>query len=75
MTDNSMSFEQAMEQLEKDVKVLESGELSLDDVLRIFEEGIGLVKTCYEKLNDVEQKIEVLLTDLAETQNIEGRMD
>jgi len=70
-----MSFEQAMEQLEKDVKVLESGELSLDDVLRIFEEGIGLVKTCYEKLNDVEQKIEVLLTDLAETQNIEGRMD
>lgn len=75
MTDNRISFEQAVEKLEKNVKALESGELPLDQVLKIFEEGVGLIKTCYQKLNDTEKKIEILLAGLEDIQKKEGRLD
>lgn len=56
-------FEVALEELEQIVERLESGELSLEDSLSAFEEGIGLVKVCNQKLNDVERKIELLVKD------------
>lgn len=56
-------FEQALEELEKVVERLESGELSLEDSLAAFEEGIGLVKFCNQKLTEVEKKIELLVKD------------
>jgi exodeoxyribonuclease VII small subunit len=56
-------FEEALEELEKVVERLESGELSLEESLAAFEEGIGLVKFCNQKLTEVEKKIELLVKD------------
>jgi exodeoxyribonuclease VII small subunit len=56
-------FEAALEELEQIVERLESGELSLEDSLSAFENGVGLVRFCNQKLNDVEKKIEILVRD------------
>jgi exodeoxyribonuclease VII small subunit len=56
-------FEVALEELEGIVEQLESGELSLEDSLAVFEKGVGLVKYCNQKLTEVEKKIEVLIKD------------
>jgi exodeoxyribonuclease VII small subunit len=59
----NQTFERALEQLEQIVEQLESGELSLEDSLAAFEAGVGLVKHCNQKLNEVEKKIELLVRD------------
>jgi exodeoxyribonuclease VII small subunit len=56
-------FESALEELEQIVEQLESGELSLEDSLSAFEKGVGLVRFCNQKLNEVEKKIEMLVRD------------
>jgi exodeoxyribonuclease VII small subunit len=56
-------FEVALEDLEKVVEQLESGDLPLEDALTAFEKGVGLVKYCNQKLTDVEKKIELLVKD------------
>ena len=56
-------FEVALEELEKVVEQLESGDLSLEDALAAFEKGVGLVKYCNQKLTDVEKKVELLVRD------------
>ena len=56
-------FEEALEELEKVVEQLESGELSLEGSLAAFEEGVRLVKYCNQKLTEVERKIELLVKD------------
>jgi len=55
------SFEQSLEKLEKIVKDMEAGELSLDEMISRFEEGQGLIKFCTGKLNEVEKRIELLV--------------
>ena len=56
-------FEKAFQQLEKIVQRLEGEELSLDDSLKLFEEGVALSRFCNEKLSEVEKKIELILAD------------
>ena len=56
----NMKFEEAMQLLEDTVRKLESGSLSLDESLSAFEEAIGLVKFCNEKLEAAEQKVRIL---------------
>jgi exodeoxyribonuclease VII small subunit len=56
-------FEDALAELESVVEKLESGELSLDESLKIFEQGVRLVKFCNEKLGEVEKKIDLLVKD------------
>jgi exodeoxyribonuclease VII small subunit len=56
-------FEKAFQQLEKIVQQLESENLSLDDSLQLFEEGIRLSRFCNQKLEEVEKKIELILAD------------
>lgn len=56
----TLTFENALNQLEKHVRTLEQGELTLDRSLTIFEEGMKLAKFCTEKLDQAEQKIEIL---------------
>jgi exodeoxyribonuclease VII small subunit len=56
-------FESALEDLEQVVEQLESGELSLEESLAAFERGVGLVKFCNQRLNEVEKKIELLVKD------------
>ena len=55
-----MKFEEAMQLLEDTVRKLESGTLSLDESLVAFEEAVGLVKLCNERLEDAEQKVRIL---------------
>ena len=56
-------FEAALEDLELVVEQLETGELTLEGSLEAFEKGVGLVKYCNQKLNEVERKIELLVKD------------
>lgn len=59
----AVKFEQAMARLEAIVGQLENGDLSLDESLKIFEEGIRLSKNCLKVLEDAERKVEVLVQD------------
>jgi exodeoxyribonuclease VII small subunit len=61
-TESTQSFERALERLEQIVAEMESGKLSLEKMISHFEEGSKLVKYCSGKLNEVEKKIELLLT-------------
>lgn len=56
-----LNFEEAIARLETIVKALESGKTSIDESLKLFQEGVGLVKECDEKLKDVEQKAAKIL--------------
>jgi exodeoxyribonuclease VII small subunit len=56
-------FEDAMERLENIVESLEKGDLSLEESLRIFEEGMKLVSFCSRKLDEAEQKVTMLIKD------------
>ena len=56
-------FEKAFQQLEKIVQRLEGEQLSLDESLKLFEEGISLSRFCNQKLEEVEKKIELILSN------------
>ncbi len=61
MTENKQSFEQAFEKLEEILENMNSGKLSLDEALKLFEEGDQLISNCSSKLSKAEQKIETLI--------------
>jgi exodeoxyribonuclease VII small subunit len=54
-------FEDNLNRLEIIVKKMESGELSLEDSLKTFEEGIKLYRLCAQKLDEAERRVEILL--------------
>jgi exodeoxyribonuclease VII small subunit len=54
-------FETALKKLEEVVRRLEGGELSLDDSLKAFEEGVKLAGFCTKKLDEAEKKVELLI--------------
>ena len=55
------TFEQAIEKLEAIVDDLEQGDLTLEETLKKFEEGMELSKFCTDKLNQAEQKLKKLV--------------
>ena len=59
----AIKFEKALARLETIVAELERGELTLDESLKIFEEGVKLSKTCMKMLDEAEQKVEILIED------------
>ena len=61
------SFETCLDELEKVVKELESGDLSLERSLELFERGMGLSDTCRKQLEEAETRVEMLIRK-------EGRM-
>jgi exodeoxyribonuclease VII small subunit len=54
-------FEVSLKKLEDAVSKLESGELSLEDSLKVFEEGVRHASICSRKLNEAQKKVELLL--------------
>ena len=54
------TFEEAVVELEKLVQTLEDGECSLDESMKMFEEGMKLSKKCTDILNEAEKKITIL---------------
>lgn len=55
------SFEEAINRLERVVVELEEGELSLEEALKKFEEGIELSRFCTQKLTQAEEKVKKLI--------------
>lgn len=56
-------FEKALGRLEEIVAELEKGELSLEDSVARFEEGVSLSRFCGDKLDEAERKVEMLVRD------------
>jgi len=57
------TFETSIKRLEEIVHDLEKGDLALEDSLKVFEEGMSLIKFCSKKLEEVEQKVTVLVRE------------
>ena len=60
LSKNGLTFEQAIQRLERIVADMEGAELPLEDVLKKYEEGTRLVRFCNQKLEEAEKKIEIL---------------
>ncbi|MEK6645260.1 MAG: exodeoxyribonuclease VII small subunit [Candidatus Firestonebacteria bacterium] len=58
-----LKFEDGLKRLEEIVSKLEDGNLPLDESLKLFEEGVRLTKVCFQKLEEVEKKVELLVKD------------
>ncbi len=54
-------FEKSLARLEEVVRKLESPQLSLDEAMKLFEEGVGLSKECQKQLEEAEGRVEILL--------------
>ena len=54
------TFEAALAELEQVVKDLEGGDLSLERALQLFERGMELSELCRKKLEEAEQRVEIL---------------
>ena len=57
MENKSKSFEQSLARLEQIVSCMERGDVPLEEALKLFEEGTGLVASCTKLLDDAEMKV------------------
>ena len=57
---DKFNFNKGLFELEKIINKMESGELSLEDSLKYFEEGVKIHRQCHTALTDAEQRISVL---------------
>ena len=62
----NLNFEEAMQELESIVTMMESGELALEDALKRFERGIALARASREKLDAAQQRVEILTSQNGE---------
>jgi Exonuclease VII small subunit. len=56
-----LTYEEAANELEKAIAVLEKGDLPLEQSIQVFEKAIGLVRLCNMKLDEIERKITILV--------------
>jgi len=72
-----LTYEQALGRLEAIVRRLEGGNLPLDEMLRLFEEGAALGRVCQARLSDAELRVEKLIGDTGATERmpVEGDED
>lgn len=61
MARKSETYESMLKRLEEIVKASDNGELSLEEAMKIYEEGIKLCNKLYKSLNEAESKIKVLI--------------
>ena len=57
------NFESSLEELERIVRELEQGELTLEKSLELFEQGVKLSRDCQDRLSQAERRIEILMRD------------
>lgn len=57
MANKTLSFEESMQRLEEIVRLLERGDVPLEESLALFEEGSGLIAQCSKLLDNAEQKV------------------
>jgi exodeoxyribonuclease VII small subunit len=65
---NNLSFETTLNQLETIIEKMETGQLSLEESLKNFEEGIALTRNCQQALKEAEQKVQILIEKNGELQ-------
>ena len=56
-------FEASLEKLEAIVETMESGELTLEESLKAFQEGITLTRACQKALSEAQQEVKILMSD------------
>ena len=61
MSEQSRSFEQSIDRLDAIVRSLEQGNVPLEQALKLFQEGTGLVKSCDEMLTKAELEVVKLM--------------
>ncbi len=61
---NTKTFEKSVQELDAIVSKMESGELSLDESLKLFEKGVKLTRECQQSLAEAEAKIEKLMSGI-----------
>jgi exodeoxyribonuclease VII small subunit len=66
------NFEKSMDRLEEIVRILDSGERSLNESLELFEEGVRLARECSKQLADAKGRIEALVKQADGTFSEEG---
>ena len=66
---DALSFEAALNELERVVAALEQGDVALEESIRLYERGAALRAHCQRKLEDAEAKVALI------TQGAEGRID
>ena len=64
----TLNFEESLQDIETIVKRLETGQISLEDSLLLFEKGVKLTRTCQEALHKAEQKVQMLIEKNGELQ-------
>ena len=60
MNQQNKTFEESMTRLEQIVKMLEGGNVPLEDLIKLFDEGTALVKLCTNRLDAAEEKVKLL---------------
>ena len=56
-----MSFEKKLSRIEEIVQKMEDGQISLDESLKLFEEGVSLSRQCNKELDEAEQRVKKLI--------------
>ncbi|WP_053219257.1 exodeoxyribonuclease VII small subunit [Virgibacillus senegalensis] len=67
MSEQELSFEEAMKQLEEIVEKLEEGEVPLEKAINYYQEGMKLSKLCSDKLTSVEEQMEKIVNEQGDT--------
>lgn len=66
MSENELSFEEAMVELEKIVEQLEEGDVPLEKAINYYQEGMKLSKVCNDKLMNVQEKMTKIMNEQGE---------
>lgn len=76
---HKFNFEKSLQRLEEITQKLESQDFSLDESLKLFEEGINLSRICEKSLSDAEKKLEILksvdIDDYSEEELAEEKLE
>jgi exodeoxyribonuclease VII small subunit len=59
-TENKLSFEQGLSRLDEIIATLERDNVPLDELMKLYEEGVGHLRACNEQLDTAEQKVKML---------------
>lgn len=63
MSQTNLSFEESLRKLEQIVRIMEKGDVPLDESLKLFQEGAALVASCEKLLNDAKLQVQKILAD------------
>ena len=61
MAEKNMTFEERMQRLEQIVRLMERGDVSLEESLKLFQEGTELVRSCNKLLDDAQLQVKMIM--------------